>query len=251
MEERYRALIAAEFCNCVDGTIVRMMKNGPTYRPFHSALLSEDVIFWSAFERSFSTSFGQRVIEEVARLAALSGGAEQAQRQRVTMVELDGGYENAIHGHMQALRSGRRTEPWGAVLEEIRTARPSGKTTTVRIISDLWWKKDGVDNFASLKTVKPNIDQTAVAKEDCLRLSVGLPGCKAYFGLPYNPFGERRQDYAFGPPMGIFDFHNDPVVLIGKDLWDTLGGAGCYEELLGIVAQVGEETRDRIARLRG
>lgn len=250
MEERYRALIAEEFRDCVERTIERVMQRERTYRPFHSALLSEDVIFWSAFERSFSTSFGQRVIEEVARLAALSGGAEQAQRQRVTMVELDEGYESAIHEHMQALRSGQRTPPWEEVLEELRNAQPHGRTVALRVISDLWWEKDGVDNFVSLKTVMPNIDQTAVAKEDCLRLSVGLPGCRAYFGLPYNPFGERRQDYAFGPPMGIFDFHNDPAVLIGRDLWDTLGGEGCYEELLEIAAQVGEETRDRIARLR-
>ena len=81
MNDRYRALIADEFRNCVNRTIQRIAHNERTYRPFHSALLSEEVIFWSAFERSFSTSFGQRVIEELARLAALSNGADQAARQ--------------------------------------------------------------------------------------------------------------------------------------------------------------------------
>ena len=65
MDAKYRKLIADEFRNCVNGTIERVTHNEQTYRPFHTALLSEDVIFWSAFERSFSTSFGQRVIEEL------------------------------------------------------------------------------------------------------------------------------------------------------------------------------------------
>lgn len=89
----------------------------------------------------------------------------------------------------------------------------------LRIISDLWWNKDGVDNYMSIKTVKPNIDQTAVAKQDCLHLVLSNPKCNAYFGLPYNPFGECKEDYSFNPPMGIFDFKHDSVVLIGKDMW--------------------------------
>ena len=114
----------------------------------------------------------------------------------------------------------------------------------------MWWCKDGVDNYISLKTVKPNIDQTSVAKEDCLRLSVADPNCNVYFGLPYNPYGECKEDYAHNPPMGIFDFRHDPVVLIGKEMWDTIGGDGCYEELLEIAAEVGKETRATIERLR-
>lgn len=72
MNQRYHNLIAQEFQNCVDNTIRRITNRDDDYRPFHAALLSEDVLFWSAFERSFSTSFGQRVIEEVAKLVVLS-----------------------------------------------------------------------------------------------------------------------------------------------------------------------------------
>ena len=252
MNDRYRALIADEFRNCVNRTIQRIAHNERTYRPFHSALLSEEVIFWSAFERSFSTSFGQRVIEELARLAALSNGADQAARQVETVVAIDQAYEEAIHDHMQRLRTQARAAAngWVPTVQAIRNTPPSGRVRRVRIISDLWWHRDGIDHYVSLKTVKPNIDQTAVAKEDCLHLTVGKPNCRAYFGLPYNPYGENRTDYAFSPPMGIFDFHHDPVVLIGRDLWDTIGGSGCYDELLDIAAQVGAETQDVIRRMR-
>ncbi len=249
MKREYRDQIANEFRNCVTNTI-RRTQGEATYRPFHSALLSEEALFWSRFERSFSTSFGPRVIEELARIAALSNGASDARRQVETHVTLDVAYHNAIREHIQKLRSGDHENfAWNDALASIRAVTPAGSTTQIRIISDLWWRKDGVDHYISLKTVKPNIDQTAVAKEDCLHLTLGRPGCHAYFGLPYNPYGERKTDYAFSPPMGIFDFRHDPVVLIGREMWDTIGGAGCYDEIIDIARQVGQETKSAIRRI--
>lgn len=225
-----------------------MNANQQTERPFHTALLSRNIIYWSGFERSFSTSFGQRTIEELARLAALSNGAEDASRQKETNIEIDIAHDNAIKNHIERLRSGNRSVPydWESSLREIKSVAPSGKIKKIRVISDLWWKKDDIDHFASLKTVKPNIDQTAVAKEDCLHLSIAIPGCHTYFGLPYNPYGDDKESYAHNPPMGIFDFRHDPVVLIGRELWDTLGGDGFYDELLDIAEEVGEKTRAEI-----
>lgn len=247
MNNRYRSLIAEEFRNCVNRTIERVTNNEQTYRPFHTALLSNEVIFWSAFERSFSTSFGQRVIEEIAKLVALSNGAEAAERQVSTVIHIDEAYEEAIHNHIQRLRNHRSTVySWEATLDDILSNPPIGQIREIRVISDMWWRKNGVDNYISLKTVKPNIDQTAVAKEDCLHLTIANPNCNAYFGLPYNPYGENREDYSFHPPMCIFDFRHDPVVLIGRDMWDTIGGSGCYDELLEIATQVGTETREII-----
>lgn len=252
MNPYYRQLIANEFRNCVDGTISRVVGTEQTYRPFHTALLSEEAVFWSAFERSFSTSFGQRVIEEIARLVALSNGATEAKRQVETIVRIDVAYEDAIHEEMRLLRARSRilSYAWPLTLQRIMNSRPTGETVDIRVISDMWWHKDGIDNYISLKTVKPNIDQTAVAKEDCLHLTIADPNCNAYFGLPYNPYGERKEDYAHNPPMSIFDFRHDPVVLIGKEMWDTIGGDGCYEELLDIAAEVGKETRATIRRMR-
>ncbi len=249
MNSRYRNLIAEEFRSCVNRTIARVTNNEQTYRPFHTALLSDEVIFWSAFERSFSTSFGQRVIEEIARLVALSNGADAAERQVSTVIRIDEAHEEAIHNHMQHLRSHRAIiHSWESTVNDILRIPPVGRIREIRIISDMWWRKDGIDNYISLKTVKPNIDQTAVAKEDCLHLTIANPNCNAYFGLPYNPYGENREDYSFNPPMCIFDFRHDPVVLIGRDMWDTIGGPGCYDELLEIATQVGDETREVINR---
>lgn len=252
MNRYYRNLIATEFRNCVRGTIERVMGNEQTYRPFHTALLSDDVVFWSAFERSFSTSFGQRVIEEIARLVALSNGATEAMRQFETVVHIDVAYENAINQELRMLRERHSSFScsWNSTLQRVLQTHESGQIVDIRVISDLWWRKEGVDNYISLKTVKPNIDQTLVAKQDCLHLVVNNPNCNVYFGLPYNPYGEFKEDYAHNPPMRIFDFHHDSIVLIGKEMWETIGGVGCYDELLDIAAEVGEETRCTIGNLR-
>lgn len=252
MDETYRLEIKNEFKKCVDGTIERIESGKQTYRPFHAALLSDDVLYWSAFERSFSTSFGQRTIEKLAEIVAHSDGAEEVKRQKQTYVTIDSGYEEAIHNHINKLRNNipGYKHDWTSSLNEIMSAKQTGIKKEIRVISDIWWKKQGIDNFISLKTVKPNIDQTAVAKEDCLHLKLGIPNCNVYFGLPYNPYGEDRTSYKHNPPKQIFDMCSDPVVLIGKDMWDTIGGDGCYEELLEIAQEVGQETKEEIVLSR-
>lgn len=248
MEARYRAIIADEFRNCVLNTI-RRLDNAETYRPFHAALLSDEALFWSRFERSFSTSFGQRVIEEISKVVALAGGATEASRQKQTEIHIDSGIDAAINAHMNSLRAGSSAHSWDVTVAEIARAPRTGVLVTHHVISDLWWVKDGINNFMSIKTVKPNIDQTAVAKQDMLRLLFADPTCRVYFGLYYNPYGEERTTYAHNPPMGIFNFRADPVVLIGRDYWDTLGGEGTYDIVLEIAQEVGADTRARLQDL--
>lgn len=153
---------------------------------------------------------------------------------------------------MAGLRSGRdtATPDWGATLVALASVPSRGEKQTVRVISDLWWQRDDINHYMSIKTVKPNIDQTAEAKRDLLKLKLADPTAKVYFGLYYNPYGERRADYRWSPPQRIFNMVTDSCVLIGKDYWDTLGGAGFYEELLAIAARVGAETRPQIDALR-
>ena len=249
MDQRYKDIIAAEFRNCVLNTIGRL-DNAETHRPFHETLLSDDALFWSRFERSFSTSFGQRAMEEIPKVVARAGGASDSGRGKSTIVRLDKAIDAAITAHIKALRVRAFSNNWEDAVESISKVKLSGVFIEQRVISDLWWLKDGINHYMSIKTVKPNIDQTAVAKEDTLRLTFSDPSCKAYFGLYYNPYGEARTSYAHKQPMHIFNFHRDPVVLIGKDFWDTLGGEGCYETVLEIAKEVSAETRAQIKKIR-
>ena len=251
MEKKYEDLIARELEQCVLNTIGRM-ENEDTHRPFHTALLSEEALFWSRFERSFSTSFVQRVIEQISKAAALSGGAEAAENQRSTFVTLSTSQLNAIEDHISGhrTRTALRRANWAFDIDELAAISSSADAVQVRVISDLWWRRDGVENFMSIKTVKPNIDQTAEAKRDLLKLKLANPNANVYYGLYYNPYGELKSDYGWNPPKKIFDFNEDICVLIGKEYWDTLGGAGFYEDLLAIAARVGVDTRQKITAMR-
>lgn len=249
MQRDCEKLIANEFRSCVQNTIVRLAAED-TYRPFHSALLSEEALFWSRFERSFSTSFGQRVVEKISKAAAIAGGADDAINQKETIFNLPLSQLNAIEDHIAGLRAGNRVAHWASDVAALSSIHSMGEQYTVRVISDLYWRKDGVNNYMSIKTVKPNIDQTAEAKRDLLKLKLADPAANVYYGLYYNPYGESKMDYAWSPPKNIFNFNADPCILIGKEYWDTLGGDGFYEELLAIGVRVGVDTRQQIQGLR-
>lgn len=247
MKQEYADLIAKEFEDCVRSTILRT-SGEDTYRPFHSALLSDEALFWSRFERSFSTSFGQRVIEKISKIAALSNDATHAINQKSTIIQLPSSQLKGIENHLQRLRNSNSGQiaNWQTDVNELLNIPHSEDVEEVRVISDLWWLKDGVNHYLSIKTVKPNIDQTAEAKRDLLKLKLFDPQAKVYFGLYYNPYGESKTDYAWGPPKKIFNFNQDESVLIGKEYWDTLGGIDFYEEVIAIAARVGKLTRQLI-----
>jgi hypothetical protein len=166
MQDIYKKQIEALFRDCINRTIERL-DNTDTYRPFHAALLSPEALFWSRFERSFSTSFGQVVIEQVSKIAAIAGGATQVTTQKHTHFKLRESQVTNIESHLSNLRSGRRNAPpkWDDDLKSIQLVPPSGPEHDVRVVSDLFWVKDGINHYMSIKTVKPNIDQTAEQKE--------------------------------------------------------------------------------------
>lgn len=251
MKAVHEALIEAELRNCVLNTIARL-KSEDTHKPFHAALLPEQALFWSRFERSFSTSFGQRVIEQISKLAAESGGATRAETQRATQIEVPTSQLAAIDDHIAGLRDRRGSDAagWSETLAALMSVPASTTKQDRRVISDLWWERDGINHYMSIKTVKPNLDQTAEAKRDLLKLKLAEPDARVYFGLYYNPYGETRSDYRWGFPRRIFKLDTDPCVLIGRDYWNTLGGTGFYDELLRIAERVGSETRPQIEALR-
>lgn len=113
----------------------------------------------------------------------------------------------------------------------------------VNVLFDLYIKrKDGQEEYYSLKTVKPNLDQTETAKKDMLRLMTA-EDVEAYFALPYNPAGEGQiYKTVHAIPYKLFDMDNDENVLIGKKLWNKIGqDEKTYDELLDIFNIVGEE----------
>lgn len=246
MKRETEVKIAEILTSCVDRALERT-RNNKTHRPFHEYLLSKELVNSSAFERSFSTSFGQGPIEEISQLIAIDSGHEVI-RQKEVQVNVFKGAIDEIERICSSLRAGEKTPNWKQEATKVQ-AYKKGDTEVRRVISDLWIKKDNVETFISIKTVKPNLDQTEIAKKDMLLLKAHNQNYNTYFGLFYNPGGENRADYNWTIPFKIFNMHKDDVVLIGKDYWNKLGNENTYKELLLIFDEVGKETREKIVKM--
>jgi len=246
MHSQTKRLIKAILKDCINRTIKRLSVD-TTHRPFHEALLTKKLVISAAFERSFSTSFGQGPIEQISEIIASGAGAE-CKRQKETMANVYKGAIDEIERITSALRSGDKKPNWDAEIKKI-LAHKKGDTEVRRVISDLWIKKDDEEIFISIKTVKPNLDQTEIAKKDLLLLKAHNNQFKAYFGLFYNPGGNKRDDYNWSIPSKIFNMKEDDCVLIGKDYWNLLGGEGTYNKLLSIFKEVGKETQKKLLQL--
>ncbi len=244
MDAKIEGQIKGILRDCVSGALSRTnyrVDNDKSHKPFHVALLTPQIVKISSFERSFSTSFGQGPIEKISELVAIENGFK-TERQKETMINVYKGAVDEVERICSSLRSGNQKPNWA---KEVQTLSSFSKGDTVirRIITDLWLEKDGIEYFISIKTVTPNLDQSEIAKKDMLLLKAENQSYETFFGLYYNPGGPSRQDYGHHVPMKIFDMHRDPCVLIGREYWDFIGGAGAYDEILRIFAEVGIETK--------
>lgn len=214
--------------------------------PFRSALIDDSYWAIPKFERSFVTSMGSRGYEELARIIA-EGAGHTATRSRITQGPISSGQKSYIDNLLRELRANKRVPDWSKEVARLSDLASKGIREAVSVTSDLYINtKDGEELFFSMKTVKPNLDQTERAKRDLLELIAMEPAHKPYFALPYNPYGEGRETYNFTIPFKIFDMRHDPSVLIGRDFWDLVGGSGTYEALLEVFDEVGEELKPKL-----
>jgi len=127
----------------------------------------------------------------------------------------------------------------------------SSQRIPVQVVCDLY-AEDTRNNrkyVFELKAPLPNSDQTKVSKEKLLKLYSMDPMKvdEAYYALPYNPFG-RREDYDWSFPARWFNMKEDPVVLIGTEFWEKIGGTGTYASFIRAVNEIGPEYKERIYR---
>ncbi|WP_291582202.1 TdeIII family type II restriction endonuclease [Clostridium sp. UBA6640] len=226
--------------------------------PFGYRLVPIEVWKGSKFERSFVTSLGQGIFEQIAKVIAEGSGAI-AENQYARSIRLNTWQMEQIDNILEKQRKQKNTSKnkrnnslikLKTIKEELNILRELEieRYQDVNVLFDLYIKrKDGQEEYYSLKTVKPNLDQTETAKKDMLRLMTA-EDVEAYFALPYNPAGESKiYKTAHAIPYKLFDMDNDENVLIGKKLWNKIGQDDkTYDELLDIFNIVGEEYVTRI-----
>lgn len=211
-------------------------------KPFHEALVPEGVLRTSDFERSFSTSLGTS-FEEVAKLIGSSrfrrserGFKFQVSIPRVALDTIDGVISDVSSDGMR----GRYTDFANSVASAYRGDLISRRALTI----DLYLERDdGTEYYFEMKSPKPNKDQSVGAVRKLLTVhgakGIAPPRLQTYYSMAYNPYGDSRSDYAESIARKYLDLN--AMVLMGQEFWDFVGGGGCYEDVLDIFQEVGQE----------
>ena len=213
-------------------------------KPFHHALVPPEVWKGSKFERSFVTGMGS-LWESVAVCIGqhLHGWA---QRSFLYQGELHADQLATISDILAKLerRSSGVQPAWSAEIQRVRAAT-TGAKVAVGVTVDVALGPEGTREFYEIKAPLPNSDQTKVSKEKMLKLATMEGRDCAFYALPFNPFGVRSA-YRHPHAERWFEMRSDPVVLIGDEFWNRIGGEGTFQQLVAVAEEVGEELRPRI-----
>lgn len=219
-------------------------------KPLYAALVPDEIFKGAHFERRFVTPFGS-AWEKLAIVAAneglgygvqshtIQGKVKNERLRRITEI-----LNKLEHGK----KGKKRIKPdWKTELEYILAG--GGQDIPVTVICDVYAEdKTNKKKYAfELKAPLPNSDQTKVSKEKILKLysMEPLQVDGAYYALPYNPYGQKK-DYDWSFPARWFNMKEDEVVLIGDEFWEKIGGLGTYQSFIEAVNEIGKEYRDRI-----
>lgn len=257
IEKEIREGIRRVISNLMDRVMDRVLETDPFIReehyakkPLYAALVPDEIFKGSHFERRFVTPFGN-TWEKLSKVVASSfhghcdtgrkiSGTIRTERLRriqeiLNRLEHSGKGENKIK------------PDWAEELSYILDGE--GERIPCDVICDIYIESSvtGKKYAFELKAPLPNSDQTKVSKEKMFKLLAmdAKPIDYAYYALPYNPYGEKK-DYSWGFPMRWFDMCNDDSVLIGHEFWDLIGGNGTYEIFVEEVARLGVQYKSDI-----
>jgi len=220
-------------------------------RPLYAALVPDEIFKGSHFERRFVTPFGT-AWEKLALVAAQAGlghgvlGHEitgRVNRERLRRIQQI--LNELEHGQKDEKR---RRPDWKAELAFVLEGQGK-QSVPVTIICDVYAEsfKQNKRYAFELKAPLPNSDQTKVSKEKLLKLyAMESPQVdEAYYALPYNPYGSKAK-YSWSHPGRWFNMKEDPVVLIGDEFWEKIGGLGTYQAFITAVNEIAPQYKERI-----
>ncbi len=248
LDDKIRENIESYLCEVIDGLVIRKKKQWESqsssiagFKPFHKALLSDDIMMTADFERSFSTVMGI-IFEGCASIIAESR-FETVRKQNDLIGNIGTDTNAKIDEIITGINKGIIFSNYINKVSEMVEFAKNDKSNPIEksVISDLY-VRDSKDNqvFFELKTPKPN-------KEQCLNITrkhlwihciekQSFPKTKTYYAMSYNPYGENNP-YKHSFSTKYMNVENQ--VLIGKVFWDFIGGNNAYEELLTIFSKVG------------
>jgi hypothetical protein len=211
------------------------------YRPFHEAILPEGLLRVTEFERSFSTRLGT-TFEEVARLIGQENWGT-AQRAFGVSGTVSSRAVRTVERICNRITTGGIRKPWPKLVEEV-LRQAEGPGDERKRTADLYLADGrGHEIFFEIKSPKPNKGQCVEVADRLLQIHAirreGPPRVRTFFAMAYNPYGEDRAAYKHSLAISYLDMRNQ--VVVGREFWDLVGGAGTYDEVLDIYREVGRE----------
>jgi len=226
-------------------------ENHHSSKPLYAALVPDEIFKGSHFERRFVTPFGG-VWEKLAQVVALeahgncklgheiAGTIRQERLRRIQEI-----LNKLEHGKGEE----KQKPDWNKELEYIKAG--GGQLIPATVVCDIFIENQdtGIRYAFELKAPLPNSDQTKVSKEKLFKLLAMEPPMLdyAYYALPYNPYGNKK-DYKWAFPMRWFNMHEDECVLIGNEFWELIGGEGTYNNFIKEINVLGKDYKERIYR---
>lgn len=209
-------------------------------KPFHEAIIPEQILRVSTFERSFSTKLGS-TFEECARLIG-SQKYKIAKRGFIATGKMPAAATTKIEELVNRISSEHKPN-FLKLIDEVLKVKDDNLVERP-VVSDLYLEDhSGRRYFFEIKSPKPNKGQCLEIAERLLRIHAitqeNRPKVNAFFAMAYNPYGLRKEEYKHSFSLQYLDMKNE--VLLGEEFWQIVGGKGTFNELLGIYREVGQE----------
>ena len=215
-----------------------------TSMPFLARLIQDnEKIAAYSFIHSMATTLGMSIYEEVSVIIA-SETAEEAFRNYGVGGVISNPQRAVIGSIVNRLRNNERIAD---IVEETREVLAASSNEGVfqksGNIADFYMKRDDVEYYFEIKTVKPNIDVFEKSKTKLLEwVARKRKPVKVFLVFPYNPY--HPAPYLRFTESGMMDSPND--FLVGEEYWDFLGGEGAFSDILSTFDEVGKEFKERL-----
>lgn len=210
------------------------------HKPFHAALLPTSAIRGSNFERSLSSGLGA-TYEHCAEVLARQNFSE-VERQHDLAGYVPADTLSEIDSIIHEVGAGKRfTNYRHEVQRLVSLVRGDGSSRVSRDVRSDLYARDGAGRevYIEFKSPSPNKDQCLTTTRKHLTVHCiakrAFPEAQTYFGMAYNPYGTGEYAYSIG--CKYLDMKNH--ALVGKALWDMLGGPGSYEGVLDAYRRAG------------
>ncbi|HUI33109.1 MAG TPA: TdeIII family type II restriction endonuclease [Dysgonamonadaceae bacterium] len=215
-----------------------------TSMPFLARLIQDnEKIAAYSFIHSMATTLGMSIYEDVSVIIA-SETAEEAFRNYGVGGAISNSQRAVIGSIVNGLRNGERKANIAEETQEVLAASSNeGVFQKSGSIADFYMKRDNIEYYFEIKTVKPNIDVFEKSKTKLLEwVARKRKPIKVFLVFPYNPY--HPKPYLRFTESGMMNSLND--FLVGEEYWDFLGGEDTFPQLLQTFDEVGKEFKERL-----